>query len=239
MFFLLLGNNLFSQSEDSALPDKMPFFPGCDHIESSETKRTCSNKNLLEYIRNNLELPEEARELGIEGLVYISFFVTKSGEVKDAYIIKDIGGGCGMAAKQVIETMPHWLPAFKNGKPVAVQMSIPIKFSFSDQEKSNKGYFIVWGDISGHEISEDQLNSLIDAAVELRDINGDLVVIHELILSFKKRRKEFILKNRKALSPEMKKQIRKLDVGDQITLSLSYQNKGNFYNVLKEYVIKA
>ena len=66
--------------------------------------------------------------LGIQGTVYVSFVVKKSGTVDNAYILRGIGGGCDEEALKVVKSMPDWIPGEQKGKPVNVQMALPIKF---------------------------------------------------------------------------------------------------------------
>ncbi|HPI08920.1 MAG TPA: energy transducer TonB [Saprospiraceae bacterium] len=42
--------------------------------------------------------------------------------------MRDIGGGCGQEAKRLVEAMPKWTPGKKNGKPVRVEYTMPVKF---------------------------------------------------------------------------------------------------------------
>lgn len=84
--------------------------------------------NLQKYLSENLNYPEIAKENGIFGTVVIQFVVTEKGAISNAFIVKDIGGGCGEEALRVVRSMPPWLPGANRGKQVKVQMSLPVKF---------------------------------------------------------------------------------------------------------------
>src|SRR5689334_2678423 len=58
--------------------DEMPQFPG------GESK-------LMSFISANLKYPETAQKSGVEGKVYASFVIDKSGKARDAKIIKRLG----------------------------------------------------------------------------------------------------------------------------------------------------
>ena len=82
-----------------------------------------------EFLINNLKYPEKAREMGIEGTVYVVFEVRKDGSVKNVELLKGIGAGCDEEAKRVVKASPKWIPAMMRGVPVRVKYSVPIKFS--------------------------------------------------------------------------------------------------------------
>lgn len=94
----------------------MPQFPG-------------GEDKLLRYIMKNLHYPHEAAENGIMGRVYVTFNVTKTGEIENVKTIRNIGGGCDEEAIRVVKNMPAWSPGFQDGVPVKVQFVLPINFS--------------------------------------------------------------------------------------------------------------
>ena len=70
-----------------------------------------------------------ARENEIQGNVYVTFLVDKDGKVKDAKILRGIGGGCDEEALRVVSHMPDWKPGKQNGRAVMVQYNLPVKFT--------------------------------------------------------------------------------------------------------------
>lgn len=84
--------------------------------------------NLHKYLAEQVRYPDIAKENGIEGTVVIQFVVNERGEISNAFILKDIGGGCGEEALRVVRGMPLWLPGANRGRQVKVQMSLPVKF---------------------------------------------------------------------------------------------------------------
>lgn len=110
--------------------DEMPLFPGCDKGTNEENTK-CSNNKMIGFIVNTLEYPAEAKKNGVEGMVVISFVVDKNGKIKDIKNVKSIGNDCDEAAMKVVNKMQQeitWIPGKKDGKAVAVQMSLPFKF---------------------------------------------------------------------------------------------------------------
>lgn len=83
-------------------------------------------------IQRNLVYPEIARKAGVEGTVYVYAWIDKQGNVRDAKVIKSLGvAGCDEAAVNAIRAV-KWKPAMQRDKPVAVWVSIPVKFVLKD-----------------------------------------------------------------------------------------------------------
>jgi protein TonB len=86
---------------------------------------------MMKFIQKNLVYPEIAQENTIEGTVVVEFIVEKDGSIGNIKVIKDIGGGCGDAAVNVMKKMPKWNPGKQRDNPVRVKMKAPIKFRLS------------------------------------------------------------------------------------------------------------
>lgn len=82
------------------------------------------------YIAKNVKYPSDAIENQIQGKVYLSFVVDKSGKVRDVIILRGIRGGGSLEkeALRVIKSLPNFSPGLQNGKAVNVKMTIPINF---------------------------------------------------------------------------------------------------------------
>ncbi len=81
----------------------------------------------IRAIQEKIVYPEIAKRAGVEGKVYVLAFVNEKGDVTKAQIIKGIGAGCDEAAlNAVLKT--RFTPGKQRGKPVKVQVSIPIIF---------------------------------------------------------------------------------------------------------------
>ncbi|MBR0177406.1 MAG: TonB family protein [Bacteroidales bacterium] len=105
--------------------EEMPQFPG------GETK-------LMEYIAKNLTYPQEARDKGIDGRVFIGMVIEKDGSVSNVKVLRGIGSGCDEEAVRVIKSMPKWKPGMMKGEPVPVSYQIPINFKLSEKQPKKK-----------------------------------------------------------------------------------------------------
>ena len=84
--------------------------------------------NFYEYVQSNLKYPTEAKQLGIEGKVFVQFVVDSEGNLVDVQSVKGIGGGCNEEAIRVIKESLPWNPGSQRGQKVNVRMIIPITF---------------------------------------------------------------------------------------------------------------
>ena len=110
-------------------PDKMPLFKECNTCITDEEKEEYSTDKLLEFVFENLMYPKEAAENEVSGMVVISFVVTKSGEIANTIILRDIGSNCGNEGIKVVEKMPVWeKPAENDGEIVNSKFVLPIRF---------------------------------------------------------------------------------------------------------------
>ena len=75
--------------------------------------------------------PEIAQEAGIEGTIYIQFFIDKKGRVTDAWVQKGIPNtGLDEAALAAVKKS-KWKPAQQRDKKVGVWQTVPVKFELT------------------------------------------------------------------------------------------------------------
>ncbi|HPT15548.1 MAG TPA: TonB family protein [Bacteroidales bacterium] len=99
--------------------EKMPEFPG-------------GEKEMLRFIGEHIAYPREAREIGVSGIVYLTFVIEKDGSVSNVKVLRGIGSGCDEEAVRVISLMPKWSPGMQRTKPVRVSFNMPIAFKLKD-----------------------------------------------------------------------------------------------------------
>jgi TonB family protein len=111
--------------------DEKPAQEVFTEVEQLPTYRG-GNEGLYQYIGNNLLYPKEAKEKGVEGIVYIEYIVEIDGSITNAKVLKGIGSNCDEEALRVISGMPKWNPALQKEKAVRMQMILPIQFKLND-----------------------------------------------------------------------------------------------------------
>ena len=122
--------------------EEMPVFPGCEGAGKNKKESAfCTQSKLIEFLNKNLKYPKNAKDKEVEGTVILQFVVENNGSVSEVKIIKDIGEGCGQAAKSAVESMNSanikWTPGYQRGKAVRVQYTLPVSFKLP--KKINEG----------------------------------------------------------------------------------------------------
>jgi len=88
-------------------------------------------EGMYEFLSKNIRYPDEAKELGIQGKVFVTFVVEADGSVSNVRVLRGIGGGCDEEAIRVVQSMPKWTPGKQRGNSVRVQFNIPVKFTLN------------------------------------------------------------------------------------------------------------
>ncbi len=124
IIFLLLGmvpfmgfinhNSVSTNNRVYTKVDVMPEFPG-------------GQEAFYTYLSSKYSYPEEAKNKGVEGKVFVSFVIDATGQVTNPQILKGIPE-LNEAALSMFDGMPNWKPAQVDGKPAAIKMTLPILF---------------------------------------------------------------------------------------------------------------
>ena len=88
-------------------------------------------EKLYEYLGNNINYPEQAKDFSIQGKVFVQFVVWKDGSIKDVKVVKGTHKLLDKEALRVIINMPDWKPGKQRGKNVNARFTLPIKFRIS------------------------------------------------------------------------------------------------------------
>lgn len=115
IFFVLLISGLSGQQKDEfgiyLNAEKMPVIEGG-----------------MAAIGKKIRYPKIAREMGIQGVVYVGFIVNEKGEVKDAKVLRSLAVPLDKEAIRVIEEGVKFTPGYHQGNAVQVRMVLPIRF---------------------------------------------------------------------------------------------------------------
>lgn len=104
------------EAEPFVVVEEMPMFPGGDPA-------------LLQFIAENTQYPEVAKENNIQGRVIVRFCVTSKGTVDRVSVLKGVDPELDKEAIRVVQTLPSFKPGRQGGKPVPVWYMVPINFT--------------------------------------------------------------------------------------------------------------
>jgi protein TonB len=127
-FFCLLAYSLaYGQFTDSnrvmiTFIEKAPFFDG----------------DLKEFIQNKIEYPLDAKKDSIEGTVFISFKIDTLGITYNHKVVRGVREDLDNEAIRVTKLIFFKRPAMQRGKPIEVEIIVPVNFYLGRVEKKSK-----------------------------------------------------------------------------------------------------
>ena len=92
---------------------------------------------MMQFIKDNLQYPQIAKENGIQGRVILQFVVDETGKVTDPKVIRSIDPSLDTEAIRLVLSMPRWIPGMQDGKAVAVRYTIPVIFKLETAEETS------------------------------------------------------------------------------------------------------
>lgn len=96
--------------------DQLPAFPGGENA-------------FKEFLKNTILYPANAKKSGVGGIVFVTFMINPSGQVKDVKILAGINPECDQVVVKALERMPNWIPGKKDGKNISFLYNFPIQFA--------------------------------------------------------------------------------------------------------------
>jgi len=81
---------------------------------------------LLKYLGENLKLPEEYKERGMQGRMVVGFIVEKDGSLTNVKVLRAVDIALDAEVLRVVKGMPKWIPGRHNGQRVRVRYLLPI-----------------------------------------------------------------------------------------------------------------
>jgi len=114
-----IKKNLDPESRVFTVVEKMPQF-----IEGDDTFEP-----IKKWIGDNLVYPEEAKKTGIQGKVFVSFIVSRKGDIEDVQIVREVDPILDNYVLKLVQGMPKWArPGYQDGVAVNVQYTFPVNF---------------------------------------------------------------------------------------------------------------
>tara|TARA_B100000953_G_scaffold236929_1_gene198446 strand:- start:776 stop:1153 length:378 start_codon:yes stop_codon:yes gene_type:complete len=115
VLFIIFSCGVFTQQKDDKgiylSAEKMPAIKGG-----------------MAAIGKKVKYPRIAREMGIQGVVYVGFIVDPEGKVIEPKILKSVAKPLDEEALRVITKEVKFTPGYYQGKAVPVRMVLPIRF---------------------------------------------------------------------------------------------------------------
>ena len=116
-----------TQQDDSAKKnvftyvEQMPEFPG-------------GQGDLMKYLQQNIEYPQDARDASAEGRVVAQFIVNEDGSISNITILRGVYPSCDSEVIRILTKMPKWTPGKQNGTAVKVYFKLPVTFKLNEAD---------------------------------------------------------------------------------------------------------
>lgn len=99
-----------------------------DTSEFKEAEFIEGRAAMMKFLAKNIIYPEECIWEGIEGKVYLEFFIQKDGRITNVKATKRAHPSLDLEAIRVVRNMPKFSPATLKGKPIKQVFRLPINF---------------------------------------------------------------------------------------------------------------
>lgn len=127
--FLITLMPVVAQNQKDPLPTKVDQEKELDNtIVEVRAAYPGGDAAIIQHVAKNLKYPKIAIEQGLQGVVVLRFEVKKDGTIGRINVIRGISKECDQAACDVVKTLKRFTPARQQGEPVAVWISLPIRF---------------------------------------------------------------------------------------------------------------
>lgn len=118
--------------------DELPTLKDCKKFEFESSRTSCTEEMITEAF-DTLYVPDVIYNRRIEGTAIMSFTVTTDGKMKDISIDRGLCDEIKEMCEEVLEALPDWTPAIKNGEPIKMRYSIQHSFDRVYDDESEGG----------------------------------------------------------------------------------------------------
>ncbi|MCE2495916.1 MAG: TonB family protein [Flavobacteriales bacterium] len=108
--------------------ENKPVFPGCENLKDANEQDMCFNQKINEHILTVFKYPPIARDMGIQGKVFVTFVIDQQGKITNATVGRGVDKHLDAEAVRIVNTLPQMTPAKQRGKSVPVAFTVPINF---------------------------------------------------------------------------------------------------------------
>lgn len=105
--------------------EEMPEYPG-------------GMKAFVNYLKQKLVYPPQAKKENLEGVVAVQFVVEKDGRITSPTVVRSLRADMDSAALTAIRNMPNWIPAREHGMRVRCKYSVPVQFKIERPKPAPK-----------------------------------------------------------------------------------------------------
>lgn len=121
-FLVLAVFVLFSNLSFSQLGGEDEVYLGGEFIEAKFQNGGIDK--FYDYIIANFDTQTVEKK----GQIVFEFTLNENGEVKNIKVVRDLGSNSAIELIRVLRKAPKWQPASRGGKPVSINLKMPLTF---------------------------------------------------------------------------------------------------------------
>lgn len=104
--------------------DEVPF----QFVEQAPLFQGGGANEFTKWVNQRVVYPEMAKEMGIQGRVYLQFTVGKDGSVSNVKVLRGVDASLDNEAVRVVSSSPKWTPGKQRDRAVKVTYTFPVVF---------------------------------------------------------------------------------------------------------------
>jgi periplasmic protein TonB len=108
--------------------ESMPYCAECAHYKTNEERAQCTFITIHKKMKQEAKYPADAKEIGAQGTVEVSFRINTEGEIEDIKIVRSVFHSLDKEAKRTVTKLPKMIPGEQRGKKVNVRYRTKLKF---------------------------------------------------------------------------------------------------------------
>lgn len=122
------GNLIIGDITD--LGGKVEVEPEVVEIPDVEAKYIGGYAAMVEFINDNIEFPQDAIDMNVQGKVFLSFVVERDGSVSNIKVERGVFKSIDREATRIVRSFPTWIPGESKAQKVRTRVRLPINFTF-------------------------------------------------------------------------------------------------------------
>lgn len=209
-----------------------------DALASEKQNIACTQKAIFQYINEHLKLEDNS----IVGTFVIKYTIDENGAIAMVEILKSPAEEANAQVLQLIRSFPNFHPALnEEGKAIMSEYTLPLRIDIQEQTpfEEERNYSLHWGNIYHNEITQEDLNNLLNQLIEVRDIYGNTYAIREIEINVINDLDIITTKAYKTdkASSSMRRKLKKIPVGSTLVLNVMAEKgeAGQRIKLIREY----
>lgn len=99
-------------------------------IPDVEAKYIGGYAAMVEFINDNIQFPQDAIDMNVQGKVFLSFVIERDGSISNIKVERGVFKSIDREATRIVRSFPTWIPGESKAQKVRTRVRLPINFTF-------------------------------------------------------------------------------------------------------------